>query len=189
MSFDGLGASVFADDRVQAQRAHPFDRPEHAGASVHDGWTDELSQRVTRRDEWRTPGGTRRALGPVVGLTALTVALLTAVGPTALWRHSGIGAGRAIDTIVSPNQLRSWSNGARRSIIWEGDGRESSVALAIQPSGYAFIVNGKSDGSVRGDTSTMIMTGLLGALLGHPPRRSQSRPTPPPRSRCARRGG
>ena len=35
---------------------------EAAGASVHDGWTDELSQRVTRRDEWRTPGGTRRAL-------------------------------------------------------------------------------------------------------------------------------
>jgi hypothetical protein len=32
-----------------------------AGATVHDGWTDELSQRVTRRDEWRTPGGTRRA--------------------------------------------------------------------------------------------------------------------------------
>jgi hypothetical protein len=32
-----------------------------AGATVHVGWTDELSQRVTRRDEWRTPGGTRRA--------------------------------------------------------------------------------------------------------------------------------
>jgi hypothetical protein len=35
---------------------------EAAGAPVHDGWTDALSQRVTRRDEWRTPGGTRRAL-------------------------------------------------------------------------------------------------------------------------------
>jgi hypothetical protein len=32
-----------------------------AGAAVHAGWTDELSQRVTRRDEWGTPGGTRRA--------------------------------------------------------------------------------------------------------------------------------
>jgi hypothetical protein len=35
---------------------------EAAGAAVHEGWTDELSQRVTHRDEWRTPGGTRRAL-------------------------------------------------------------------------------------------------------------------------------
>jgi hypothetical protein len=35
---------------------------EAAGASVHEGWTDELSQRLTRRDEWRAPGGTRRAL-------------------------------------------------------------------------------------------------------------------------------
>jgi hypothetical protein len=35
---------------------------EGAGASVHEGWTAELSQRVTRRDEWRAPGGTRRAL-------------------------------------------------------------------------------------------------------------------------------
>jgi hypothetical protein len=32
------------------------------GARVHAGWTDELSQRVTRRDEWGTKGGTRRAL-------------------------------------------------------------------------------------------------------------------------------
>jgi hypothetical protein len=33
-----------------------------AGVAVHEGWTDELSQRVTARDEWSTPGGTRRAL-------------------------------------------------------------------------------------------------------------------------------
>jgi len=35
---------------------------EASGATVQAGWTDQLSQRVTRRDEWRTPGGTRRAL-------------------------------------------------------------------------------------------------------------------------------
>jgi hypothetical protein len=33
-----------------------------AGVEVHDGWDDRLSQLVTKRDEWRTPGGTRRAL-------------------------------------------------------------------------------------------------------------------------------
>ena len=117
--------------------------------------------------------GVRRTLVPAIALTMVTIALLMTDGPTALWRHSGIGAGRSgVDTIVSPNQLRSWRNGARRSIVWEGDGVESSVALAIQPSGYAFIVNGKSDGSARGDTSTQVMTGVLGAIVGANPRRS-----------------
>lgn len=38
------------------------DVAQQAGAHLHDGWTDTLSQRVSRRDEWGTPGGTRRAL-------------------------------------------------------------------------------------------------------------------------------
>src|SRR5262249_53524481 len=117
--------------------------------------------------------GVRRRIAPALALTAATVGLLASVGPTALWRHSGVGAGRSgIDTIVSRNQLRSWRNGAQRSVVWAGDGVESSVALAIQPSGYAFLVNGKSDGSTRGDTSTMVMTGMIGAILGPKPRRS-----------------
>jgi spermidine synthase len=49
---------------------------------------------------------------------------------------------------------------------------ESTVALAVEPNGYAFIVNGKSDGSARGDAGTQVMLGLL-AALGHPsPKRS-----------------
>ena len=32
------------------------------GAELREGWSDDLSQRVTRRDDWGTPGGTRRAL-------------------------------------------------------------------------------------------------------------------------------
>ena len=35
-------------------------------------------------------------------------------------------------------------NAERRAIVWDGDGVESSVALAAEQSGYAFIVNGKS---------------------------------------------
>jgi predicted membrane-bound spermidine synthase len=117
--------------------------------------------------------GVRRRLAPALALTAATLALLASVGPTALWRHSGVGAGRSgIDTIVSRNQLRSWRNGAQRSIVWAGDGIESSVALAIQPSGYAFLVNGKSDGSTRGDTSTMVWTGMIGGLLAPNPQRA-----------------
>src|SRR5436190_6171196 len=117
--------------------------------------------------------GVRRKVVPALALTAATLALLVSVGPTALWRHSGVGAGRSgIDTIVSRNQLRSWRNGAQRSIVWAGDGVESSVALAIQPSGYAFLVNGKSDGSTRGDTSTMVWTGMIGGLLAPNPQRA-----------------
>jgi spermidine synthase len=117
--------------------------------------------------------GVRRKVVPALVLTVATLALLVSVGPTALWRHSGVGAGRSgIDTIVSRNQLRSWRNGAQRSIVWAGDGVESSVALAIQPSGYAFLVNGKSDGSTRGDTSTMVWTGMIGGLLAPNPQRA-----------------
>src|SRR5207248_5720317 len=56
--------------------------------------------------------GVRRKVVPALVLTVATLALLVSVGPTALWRHSGVGAGRSgIDTIVSRNQLRSWRNG------------------------------------------------------------------------------
>ena len=34
VTFDGLGAQVFADDRSEQKGRHPFDRPEYQGASV-----------------------------------------------------------------------------------------------------------------------------------------------------------
>ncbi|QEY33459.1 isopropylmalate isomerase [Synechococcus sp. RSCCF101] len=34
VSFQGLGAQVFADDRQELQGAHPFDRPVNQGASI-----------------------------------------------------------------------------------------------------------------------------------------------------------
>ena len=52
-----------------------------------------------------------------------------ATGPTAVWRHSGIGAGRARATISSWNQLREWTRTIQRAIVWDEDGTESSVAL------------------------------------------------------------
>jgi spermidine synthase len=104
----------------------------------------------------------------VVVLALLTILMLRAAGPTATWRHSGIGAGRAPrDVLTAANQMRVWSNGVRRAIVWERDGVESSVALMVEQNGYAFIVNGKSDGSARTDAGTQVMLGLLGAL-GHP---------------------
>ena len=95
-----------------------------------------------------------------------------AAGPTAVWRHSGIGAGRATATLESSNQFRDWEHAQQRAIVWDEDGIESSVALAAEPAGYAFIVNGKSDGSARGDAGTQVMLGLLGAILNPGARRA-----------------
>ena len=73
-------------------------------------------------------------------------------------------AGRPRDVFASPNQLRGWANIQRRGIIWAADGVESSVALTLDPTGYAFMINGKADGSARADAGTQVMSGLLAAL-------------------------
>ena len=51
-------------------------------------------------------------------------------------------------------------------MVWEAEGRESSIAL-VGDGGYAFLVNGKSDGHARADAGAQGMGGLLGALI-HP---------------------
>jgi spermidine synthase len=115
----------------------------------------------------------RHAFVPQLTLAAATIALLTATGPTSTWRHSGIGAGRAArDVLTTPNQLRAWEYSERRATVWDGDGVESSVALAEEQTGYAFVVNGKTDGSALGDAGTQVMLGLLGALSHPAPHRS-----------------
>ncbi len=116
-------------------------------------------------------GGTRVALVPqaALGLTACLFAIST--GPTTVWRHSGIGAGRVPeDVLASANQLHGWENTMRQRIYWDGDGVESSVALTMDPTGFAFVVNGKSDGAARGDAGTQVMLGLIGAMLHPSPR-------------------
>jgi spermidine synthase len=118
-------------------------------------------------------GGRVRALLPQLALIVAAVALPTAAGPTAVWRHAGIGAGRAdIASIASANQLKDWSHAQQRALVWDGDGTESSVALSSDSAGYAFVVNGKADGSARRDAGTQVMLGLLGAILNPHARRS-----------------
>ena len=114
-----------------------------------------------------------RPLVPQAALALATLVLLTATGPTAVWRHSGIGAGRAsLPGITSANQLKSWMHVQQRGVVWDGDGTESSVALERSTSGYAFIVNGKSDGAAVDDAGTQVMMGLLGAILNPHAQRS-----------------
>jgi predicted membrane-bound spermidine synthase len=110
------------------------------------------------------------ALAPLLaGL--LAIACLRATGPTAAWRHTPIGAGRVDANLLrTPNGVRAWENEQRRTVAWEADGRESSVAI-VHEDGVAFVVNGKSDGNAVRDAPTALMSGILGAtLVPHPSR-------------------
>jgi spermidine synthase len=106
------------------------------------------------------------ALVCMAGTGAIAAAVMTAPGPTAAWRHSGIGAGRAAIRNLSGNALKAWSHAERRVTVWEAEGVESSVALHRKEA-LALVVNGKVDGNARHDAPTQVMGGLLGALL-HP---------------------
>jgi spermidine synthase len=113
----------------------------------------------------------RRGRIAVFGYSILSVAMLFAAGPTAFWRHTPIGAGRADQNNTSPNKLRDLEATRRRNTVWAADGVESSVSVA-DDEGYAFIVNGKGDGHARLDAGTQVMGGVLAGLLHPAPRRA-----------------
>lgn len=98
-------------------------------------------------------------------------ALCFAPGPTAFWRHNPIGAGRVRIDFNSPNQLRNAIHRKNRVVLWDIDGRESSIALQ-SIDGAAFMINGKVDGHARADAPTQVMSGLMGAVLHPEPRRA-----------------
>ena len=104
------------------------------------------------------------ALAAVLGV--LDVVLCAADGPTAFWRHTAIGAGRVETTAPGANGVRRLLNSKRAGVLWEAEGRESSIALD-RVDAYTLVVNGKSDGNALGDAPTQVMGGLMGALL-HP---------------------
>ena len=110
-------------------------------------------------------------VGPLLaGAVGLVLAL--APGPSVYWRHTAIGAGREnVSGWTDPNEIHRRLEEVRRRITWEADGVESSVALDLSDE-YAFIVNGKSDGSALSDAPTQVMSGLLGAAVHPNPRRA-----------------
>jgi predicted membrane-bound spermidine synthase len=111
-----------------------------------------------------------RKIVPYASLLAALGAfvLVRSQGPTEAWRHSPIGAGREDRTGhgATMNSLTAWQHRQRAAIVWQLDGVESTVALRVS-NGYAFVVNGKSDGDARTDAPTQVMGGLIGAAL-HP---------------------
>ncbi|HYT33192.1 MAG TPA: spermidine synthase, partial [Thermoanaerobaculia bacterium] len=117
-------------------------------------------------------GSRRLALLAPAATALIVIGFLTATGPTAVWRHSQIGVGRvALETIKTSGEMRQWTNYRRRATVWEAEGVESSVALDAT-SGFAFVLNGRTDGNAVADGSTQVMGGLLGAAFHSHPQRS-----------------
>ena len=114
------------------------------------------------------PDRRRLAATASAGFAAAAIATACAVGPTAVWRHSAIGAGRG-PSVQSLNELREWERSTRRTLLWDADGRESTIALRNDQD-LSFFVNGKSDGAAVGDAGTQVMAGLVGAALHREPR-------------------
>jgi len=110
-------------------------------------------------------GGSLALRLPIL-LLGITYFSLMAQGPTAVWRHGGIGAGRNRDPGLDTNEFREFVNFQNRELLWEVDGRESSVGIS-SGSGLAFIVNGKMDGNAIADLGTQVMLGVVGAII-HP---------------------
>lgn len=109
------------------------------------------------------------ALVPHAALALFALATAQAAGPSAAWRHSGIGAGRANAALLhSRNGLREFLHQERRQRFWQTEGIESSVAL-VRRLGMAFAINGKIDGHFTIDAPTQVMSGVLAAALHQRP--------------------
>lgn len=90
--------------------------------------------------------------------------MITASGPSAVTRHTPIGAGRVNLASLDKNGVRDWDHRTRLRLLWERDGVESSLAV-IHGDGLTFLVSGKADGAVFGDRGTQTLLGIIPALL------------------------
>ena len=127
-----------------------------------------FARRATPHEE-KARGSMTPALFSLLVLVLIAWCFL-AVGPTAAWRHSPIGAGRTVARNTL-NGIRSIQADTRRVMLWQTDGVESSVAIT-KNNGITFMINGKSDGSVIGDRGTQIMVGMIGAALHPAPKKA-----------------
>lgn len=124
-----------------------------------------MRRRSERGNE--TGAGRRSArVAMALGLLTLWVTFGTA-GPSAYWLHHPIGYGRANALYgASENDWINYVNTVNRSLVASQDGRETSAAVTSLDD-YSMLSNGKSDSSAIGDSSTTIMSGLIGSIL-HP---------------------
>ena len=99
-----------------------------------------------------------------VGAAIVVVGMIACPGPTAVWRHGAVGAGRLAQMGILADRQRPARLGktrSARSVLWEADGVESSIAI-VGSDGLAFHVNGMCDGNAIEDVGTQVMLGLIG---------------------------
>ncbi len=132
-----------------------------ASAMVLVGWAVVAALLAVQRS--RPPV----ALGSFVALGVGSLFLLQSSGPSVVWCHQPIGARRyRTPPKESPNKRMERLRELRRSVVWEKDGQEASVALQIGSLlGYSQMTNGKSDGNIVSDGPTTVLLGMLGTLL------------------------
>ena len=119
-----------------------------------------------RSDGGKSTGRKSARLAMMLGLLTVWVTF-GAAGPSAYWLHHPIGYGRANALYgASESDWISYVNSVNRSLIAAKDGRETSAAVTSIDD-YSMLSNGKSDSSAIGDSSTTIMSGLIGSIL-HP---------------------
>ncbi len=105
-------------------------------------------------------------------LVALALFGVGADGPSAAYRHSGIGSGRVpLDSVSGETPRHRFLRASRADILAAYEGVESGIAIGKQD-GVCFVVNGKTDGHAKFDAGTQIGAGLVGALLHPGPVRS-----------------
>jgi len=110
------------------------------------------------------------ALAPMAMACLVLALCVLPEGPTAAWRHSGVGVGRvSFNRTPSANEFREWRQDQRLWVQKEFEGVESCVGIENRD-GLAFIVNGKVDGNAVGDCGTQVMLGVLGAMLHDSPK-------------------
>ncbi|HEV8290463.1 MAG TPA: fused MFS/spermidine synthase, partial [Tepidisphaeraceae bacterium] len=115
-------------------------------------------------------GSMRAAIAPTTVACAVAAMCFMPEGPTAAWRHSGVGVGRvSFNRTPSSNEFREWRQDQRQWVQKEMEGIESCIGIESRD-GLAFVVNGKVDGNAIGDCGTQVMSGLLGAMLHGSPK-------------------
>lgn len=122
-------------------------------------------------DVWNAAKGAVVRATPALALGAVAVVLARAPGPTAVFRHEPIGAGRVELPARSRNELIAWSRQENDRIVWQADGVETAVALR-KTDQLSFVVDGKIDGGLISDRATQAGSALLGALVHGDPRRA-----------------
>lgn len=126
-------------------------------------WLGTVRQAFRDRNStsWRGP---RRGLVCLAMVACGVVGMHWSHGPSAAWRHSGIGVGRAQVDARSLDSVEWFLRSRRREFVWEADGMETGVGI-MRGDGLSFFLDGKSDGSALGDKATQIGLGLLGGIL------------------------